>query len=62
MKHICEGKSQCVFKSWKIESEKDLNNWYKYLSMLIHSDHNQNSEQFNKAFKSECIYCVLNLF
>ena len=24
--HICEGGLKCVFKSWKIESEKDLNN------------------------------------
>ena len=46
VKCICEGEPECVFESWKIESEKDLNNWYKYLSVLVHSNHNQNSEQF----------------
>ena len=62
VKRICEGGPQCVFEPWKIESEKDLNNWYKYLSVLVHPDHNQNSEQSNEAFKSECIYCVPDLF
>ena len=62
VKHIYESGLQCVFESWKIESEKDLNNWYKYLSVLMHSNHNQNSEQSNEVFKSECIYCVSDLF
>ena len=62
IKHICESEPQCVFESWKIKSEKNLNNWYKYLSVFMHSNYNQNSEQFNKTFKNKCIYCISDFF
>ena len=44
--YIYKNELECVFEPWKIENEKNLNNWYKYLSVLMHLNYNQNSEQF----------------